>query len=46
MIDFILFVFVCLVFGAGVWLGFYLGKTYQTCDNVIAGIKAKVKAKL
>ena len=46
MVDFILFVFVCLVFGAGVWLGFYLGKTYSTFDNMVSGIKAKVKAKL
>jgi hypothetical protein len=46
MVDFILFVFVVLVFLAGFWAGLYCGRTYQTFGAMTAAGKAWVKAKL
>lgn len=46
MVDFILFVFICLVFFVGLWFGIYLGRTYQTFAMAWAAGKAWVKDRM
>jgi hypothetical protein len=46
MVDFILFVFVWLIFACGFYLGLHCGRTYQTVGAAFAVFKGWLKTRL